>query len=178
MAAAILCSPTPADTLVWLTLECGPVCSDEPGRIDALSAIGCSLGYSDCAGVGWLANRSVKIYTPTGNNHVITVWSVNCSGVISQPLPLVEMMAIKIGEELEKCLQGVIDVTLANWRGPVEADLAVIFPLHPCNFACFQRTTYDAVLCALGGTDCFGIYKTQKGVHGFVVNAGIRVRQK
>jgi hypothetical protein len=82
-----------------------------------------------------------------------------------------------IGEGLGKCLQKVIDVTLSNWRGPVEVDLAVIFPLHPCNFACFQRTTYDSAVCAVGGTDCFGIYKIQKGFQGFVLNAGIQIER-
>ncbi len=54
-----------------------------------------------------------------------------------------------IGEELGKCLQEVISVTLPNWRGPVEADLAVIFPMYSCSFACFQRATYR--LCVMHG---------------------------
>ena len=80
-----------------------------------------------------------------------------------------------INDDLEIKHKEVIEVTLRNWRGPIELDLAVIFPLHSCSFACFQTTTHNPTLCSLGGIDCFGIYKIQKGFSGFVLNAGIRV---
>ncbi len=82
-----------------------------------------------------------------------------------------------INDQLEILLKKVIEVTLSNWKGPAELDLAAIFPLHPCSFACFQITTYHPSLCTLGGTDCFGIYKIQKGFSGFVINAGIQVER-
>ncbi len=80
-----------------------------------------------------------------------------------------------IDQNLGRQLQEVNDVTSCNWKSPVELDLAVIFPLHPCNFACFQTTKYDPSFCFQGGVDCFGIYKVQKGFSGFALNAGIRV---
>lgn len=82
-----------------------------------------------------------------------------------------------IDHELEILLRDVLTVTLSHWRGPVEADLAVVFPLHPCRLACFQRKSYDPSFCTVGGTDCFGIYKVQKGFSGFVLNAGIQVER-
>jgi hypothetical protein len=30
-------------------------------------------------------------------------------------------------------------------------------------------------ICRVGGVDCFGLYKTQKGFHGLVRHAGIHV---
>jgi hypothetical protein len=80
-----------------------------------------------------------------------------------------------INNDLETQLKEVTEVTLHQWHGPIELDLAVIFPLHSCNFTCFQTTAYNPALCSLGGVDCFGIYKIQKGFSGFVLNAGIRV---
>jgi hypothetical protein len=80
-----------------------------------------------------------------------------------------------IDEQLGYTLREVITATLSPWRGPVEADLAVIFPLHPCGLACFQELSFHSGLCSLGGKDCFGIYKIQKGYSGFVLNAGIEV---
>ncbi len=68
-----------------------------------------------------------------------------------------------IGEQLGDFLQEVIEVTSSNWKGPVVADLAVIFPLYPCTFACFQQTDYDPGVCTVGGADCFGITKPGRG---------------
>jgi hypothetical protein len=82
-----------------------------------------------------------------------------------------------INDDLEIKLEEVIEVTLHNWRGHIDLDLAVIFPLQPCSFACFQTTTHNPSLCSLGGIDCFGIYKIQKGFSGFVLDAGILVER-
>jgi hypothetical protein len=96
---------------------------------------------------------------------------IDLSLLVSTPVPP------RIGHELEGLLQAVLNVTLSNWHSLIELDLAAIFPIHPCKFACFQVNDYDAALCSLGGIDCFGIYKIQKGFSGFVLNAGIQVEK-
>lgn len=83
----------------------------------------------------------------------------------------------EINNGFEKLCIEVLDVTLTHWKSEIELDLAVIFPLHACNLACFQVNNYDPALCSLGGVDCFGIYKIQKGFSGFVLNAGIQVEK-
>jgi hypothetical protein len=83
----------------------------------------------------------------------------------------------EINNDFEKLCIEVLQVTLSQWKSEIELDLAVIFPLHACNFACFQVNNYDPALCSLGGVDCFGIYKIQKGFSGFVLNAGIQVEK-
>ena len=83
----------------------------------------------------------------------------------------------EINHNFEKFCNQVLQVTLSQWKSEIELDLAVIFPLHGCNFACFQVNNYDPALCSLGGVDCFGIYKGQKGFSGFVLYAGIQVEK-
>ena len=83
----------------------------------------------------------------------------------------------EINQDLEELCIEVLQVTLSQWKSEIELDLAVIFPLHACNFACFQVNEYDPAQCSLGGVDCFGIYKIQKGFSGFVLNAGIQVEK-
>lgn len=82
-----------------------------------------------------------------------------------------------INHEFERLCIEVLQVTLTHWKSEIELDLAVIFPLHACNFSCFQVNNYDPALCLLGSVDCFGIYKIQKGFSGFVLNAGIQVEK-
>lgn len=85
----------------------------------------------------------------------------------------------QIDESLEARLHATLQLTLSNWRSPIEPDLAAVFPLHPCGLACFNSTAYDPALCPTPcptpGIDCFGVYKIQKGFTGFVLNAGIEV---
>jgi len=83
----------------------------------------------------------------------------------------------EINQEFEKLCIEVLQVTLSQWKSEIELDLAVIFSLHACNFAFFQLNNYDPALCSLGGVDCFGIYKIQKGFTGFVLKAGIKVEK-
>jgi hypothetical protein len=71
----------------------------------------------------------------------------------------------------------ILALTLEHWRGSVEPDLALVFPLHRCGLRCFQFTQIPASPCAIGGLNCFGIYKMQKGFSGFVLNAGVRVEK-
>lgn len=82
-----------------------------------------------------------------------------------------------VDDALESLLREVITATLSRWQGPVEADLAAVFPLRSCGLSCFQWTDYDPALCAGLGVDCFGLYKLQKGFSGFVLGAGIRVER-
>lgn len=82
-----------------------------------------------------------------------------------------------IDETLGALFHEILHTTLDSWRGEVELNLAVIFPLRACGLACFQVTHYDPSICPQGGMDCFGIYKIQKGFSGFVLNAGIQVER-
>jgi hypothetical protein len=66
--------------------------------------------------------------------------------------------------------------TLHHWHSSIEVDLAVIFDRKKCGLMCFEQTTWKEEFCQLGGVDCFGIYKIQKGFNGFITNAGIQVR--
>ncbi len=80
------------------------------------------------------------------------------------------------GPELERQLQKVLETTLSHWHAHVEPDLAVVFDIKGCGLKCFDQSTWNEQTCTLGGTDCFGLYKTQKGFHGLVTNAGIQVK--
>lgn len=78
--------------------------------------------------------------------------------------------------DMDKQLQEVLETTLRHWHASVELDLAVIFDIKNCRLACFEQIRWDEQLCQLGGTDCFGLYKTQKGFNGLVTHAGIQVK--
>jgi hypothetical protein len=78
--------------------------------------------------------------------------------------------------DMESLLQEVLETTLNRWQSGVELDLAVIFDIRNCKLACFEQTIWDERFCRVGGIDCFGLYKTQKGFTGLVTNAGIQVK--
>lgn len=78
--------------------------------------------------------------------------------------------------DLERLLREVLEMTLRNWRAEIELDLAVVFEIRNCGLACFEQTGWDDRFCQVGGIDCFGLYKTQKGFTGRVTNAGIQVK--
>jgi len=80
------------------------------------------------------------------------------------------------GPELEAHLDNVSKTTLSHWNSQTELDLAVIFDIRNCGLKCFDTSVWNKDVCKQGGTDCFGIYKTQRGFNGLVVNAGIQVR--
>ncbi|MCX6027896.1 MAG: hypothetical protein NT169_01170 [Chloroflexi bacterium] len=77
--------------------------------------------------------------------------------------------------ELEDQLREITAATLDNWRGTVEVDLAVVFDRRGCGLMCFAHETWDDRLCTVGGVDCFGLFKIQKGFGGIVTNAGVQV---
>jgi hypothetical protein len=79
--------------------------------------------------------------------------------------------------DLDAYLQSVFDITRSHWQSPIEADLAVIFDLRGCGLACFEQTTWHEGFCNIGGTDCFGLFKMQKGFHGLVTDAGIQAKR-
>lgn len=77
---------------------------------------------------------------------------------------------------IESRLNEVTQTTLDHWQSPIEVDLAVIFDIKKCDLKCFDQKTWDPHFCLLGGVDCFGLYKIQKGFNGLVTNAGIQVK--
>jgi hypothetical protein len=80
------------------------------------------------------------------------------------------------GADMEDPLRDVLETALNSWRAAVEPDLAVVFDIRGCGLSCFDRQAWDQQVCTQGGIDCFGLYKTQRGFHGLVVNAGIQVK--
>ena len=71
----------------------------------------------------------------------------------------------------------VLEETLDHWQSEAELDLAVIFDTRNCKLACFEQTTWNEHFCQVGGIDCFGLYKTQKGFSGLVTNDRIEVKR-
>jgi hypothetical protein len=78
---------------------------------------------------------------------------------------------------MERQLQDILETTLNSWRAAIELDLAVVFDIRNCGLKCFNQRAWNEQACKLGGIDCFGLYKTQKGFSGLVTNAGIQVKQ-
>jgi hypothetical protein len=93
-------------------------------------------------------------------------------------LSLVVSIPSGLGEsEIEPLLHTVYETTFSAWQSPIEPDLAIIFETRPCSLKCFEQTTWQENVCKLGGADCFGLYKVQKGFNGLVSNAGIQVKR-
>lgn len=77
--------------------------------------------------------------------------------------------------ELEPFLRAVLETTFNAWQSDIEPDLAVIFEARACGLRCFTWTNWQDGNCPIGGRDCFGLYKIQKGFNGLVTKAGIEV---
>lgn len=77
---------------------------------------------------------------------------------------------------MESQFQDILETTFSHWHAEVELDLALIFDIKSCMLACFEQTRWHEQFCQTGGTDCFGLYKIQKGFSGLVTNAGIQVK--
>ena len=90
---------------------------------------------------------------------------------------LVDLPAGITAPELPVLMRRVLELTLNNWQGSIEADLAAAFDIRNCKLKCFDRASWDEQLCRFGGIDCFGLYKIQKGFNGFVTNAGVQVKR-
>lgn len=78
--------------------------------------------------------------------------------------------------DAERQLQDILETTLTSWHASIELDLAVVFDIRGCGLKCFEQHTWNEHICRLGGIDCFGLYKTQKGFSGLVTNADIQVK--
>jgi hypothetical protein len=76
----------------------------------------------------------------------------------------------------EPVLRDIWETTFRHWQSSIELDLALIFDDHRCALKCFYHTAWNEAICALGGVDCFGLYKLQKGFNGLVTQAGVRVK--
>jgi hypothetical protein len=74
-------------------------------------------------------------------------------------------------------LREVVQVTLSSWQSDIELDLAIVFDVRKCGLVCFEQNAWNDRLCGIGGVDCFGLFKTQKGFDGFVTNAGVQVNR-
>lgn len=79
--------------------------------------------------------------------------------------------------EIEKHLYSIFETTQGAWQSDVELDLAIVFDVRHCGLICFNQTRWDENPCTVGGVDCFGLYKVQKGFNGLVFNAGIMVKK-
>ncbi|MBL8094849.1 MAG: nucleotidyltransferase domain-containing protein [Anaerolineales bacterium] len=90
--------------------------------------------------------------------------------IVSQP-------AQQSPDVLETQMRDVFTVTQANWLGAVEADLAVVFETRACGLVCFGARQWHEQSCTLGGVDCFGLFKAQRGFDGLVWNAGVQVQR-
>ncbi len=81
------------------------------------------------------------------------------------------------GPERAALLDAVLHTTLDAWRGPVELDLAAPFDIGGCcGLRCFRTPVYDPAVVGKRGADCFGLYKIQRGFHGYVTS-GADVRK-
>ena len=79
--------------------------------------------------------------------------------------------------QLQSMLRKVVQITLSSWKSDIEPDLALVFDIRKCGLACFEQNAWNDSLCRIGGVDCFGLFKTQKGFDGFVTNAGVQVNR-
>jgi hypothetical protein len=79
--------------------------------------------------------------------------------------------------QLQSMLREVAQITLSNWKSHVHPDLAIVFDVRKCRLACFEQNAWNDGLCGIGGVDCFGLFKTQKGFDGFVTTAGVHVNR-
>ncbi len=90
---------------------------------------------------------------------------------------IVDIPQQKTKLEIESFLYSVYDITQSVWQSTIELDLAIVFDIRNCGLKCFSSTSWNEHLCTIGGIDCFGLFKVQKGYNGIVTNAGIQVKQ-
>ncbi|MBU0491631.1 MAG: nucleotidyltransferase domain-containing protein [Chloroflexi bacterium] len=77
--------------------------------------------------------------------------------------------------DIEFLLHSIFETTQSTWQAAIEPDLAIIFETRDCALKCFGHTAWHEHICTIGGVDCFGLYKVQKGFNGLVTNAGIQI---
>jgi hypothetical protein len=88
---------------------------------------------------------------------------------------IVDVQGVTQESALAALLRVVLNTTLDHWQGTVEADLAAAYDRQGCGLTCFEGPTWDDVQCTIGGQDCFGLYKLQRGFDGFV-EQGVALR--
>ena len=76
----------------------------------------------------------------------------------------------------EELLKDILYATLAPWREKYKLDLTVVFDTRNCQLKCFSERSYSPTACSVGGFDCFGMYKIEDGVPGFIANSGMNIR--
>ena len=73
-------------------------------------------------------------------------------------------------------LRQVTLTTLRSWKSTVELDLAVVLDTSGCGLGCFLR---DGRPCGRTAplVNCFGVYKLQKGFHGYVTGIDLAIEK-
>jgi len=90
---------------------------------------------------------------------------------------LVDTLILASTADTGALLTDVIATTLKNWRSTVELDTAAVFDKCGYGLKCFDVTRYSDLYCQNVHLDCIGVYKTQKGFHGFVPEIGVDVER-
>ncbi|MHC9542174.1 MAG: hypothetical protein AB9903_21910 [Vulcanimicrobiota bacterium] len=83
-----------------------------------------------------------------------------------------EWLRGKSTQEQDSLLQEIVTATLDSWKGAVELDLALVFDIMGCGLQCFDERQFKKELC-INHTDCFGLFKVQKGFSGRVAKIGL-----
>ena len=73
-------------------------------------------------------------------------------------------------------LNAVLSATRDSWRGSVELDLAAVFDRSGCGLGCLTDAAFDFANCP-ATTGCLGVYKLQRGFHGYVDPATVDCRK-
>ena len=74
-------------------------------------------------------------------------------------------------------LEEVLAITTSTWKSHVQLDVVAVFDKLSCGLRCFQVTDYRRLRCAEMALDCFGLYKNQKGFHGFVPDMQLSIQK-
>ncbi len=90
---------------------------------------------------------------------------------------LVDTVALSSARDRAGLLYDVLQVTSSAWMGPCELDLAAAFDISGCGLRCFGTRSAADIDCRLMRPDCFGLYKTTKGFHGFVAPIGLLIEK-
>lgn len=80
-------------------------------------------------------------------------------------------------ENSESYFKEIFETTFQHWHLPIKLDLAIVFDTRRCGLKCFDQKDWAESFCIIGGVDCFGLFKVQKGFHGLAENAGIQVKR-
>jgi hypothetical protein len=90
---------------------------------------------------------------------------------------LVDSQALLETADRGTLLREVVDLTLSSWTSRVELDMAAVFDRRGCGLRCFSWVEHRPGACPSEALDCFGVYKTQKGFHGFVPSMGLSIER-